>query len=119
VLVAEDELTIQLVMELALTDGGFSVLSAGSGVDAMRLLESRPQELRALVTDIRLGDRPDGWDLAHRARELNGQIAVVYVTGDSVGDWPANGVPKSVVIQKPFAEAQLLTALATLLTEAG
>jgi CheY-like chemotaxis protein len=119
VLVAEDEPTIKMVMEVALTDGGFSVLTAGSGADAMELLESRPEELRALVTDIRLGMGPDGWDLAHRARELNGQIAVVYVTGDSVDDWPANGVPKSVVIQKPFAEAQLLTALSTLLTEAG
>jgi hypothetical protein len=85
----------------------------------MALLDSRHGELRALVTDIRLGDGPDGWELAHRARELNGQVAVDYVTGDSVDDWPANGVPKSVVIQKPFAEAQLVTALSTLLTKTG
>lgn len=119
VLVAEDEVTIQLAMEVALTDGGFSVLTAGSGSEAMALLEGHHEDLRALVTDIRLGNGPDGWDLAHRARALNGQIVIVYVTGGSVDDWPANGVPKSVILEKPFAEAQLLTALSTLLTEAG
>src|SRR6186713_1422610 len=93
VLVAEDEAAILLVMDVALTDGGFSVLTAGSGVEAMELLASHFEELRALVTDIRLGDGPDGWQVAHRARELNGQIAVVYVTGDSADDWPANGLP--------------------------
>lgn len=62
---------------------------------------------------------PADWELARRAREINDQIAVVYVIGDSVDGWSAIGVPKSVVIQKPFAEAQLVTALSTLLTETG
>jgi hypothetical protein len=52
-------------------------------------------------------------------RALNGQIAVDYVIGGSVDDWPVMGVSKSVVIEKPFAEAQRATALSTLLTEAG
>jgi CheY-like chemotaxis protein len=119
VLVVEDEPAILIVMEDALREGGFTVVTAANGMDAIATLERRHDELRAVVTDIRLGDGPDGWQLAHRARELNGQIAVVYVTGDSVDDWPANGVPKSVVIQKPFAEAQLLTAISTLLTDVG
>jgi CheY-like chemotaxis protein len=118
-LFAEDEPIIQMAIEEALEEGGFAVVTAGSGLDAAALLESRHSELRALVTDIRIGSGPDGWELAHRARALNGQIAVVYITGDSCADWPANGVPKSVIIQKPFAEAQLLTALSTLLTAAG
>jgi hypothetical protein len=42
-------------------------------------------------------------------------IAVVYVTGDSSSEWSANGVPQSTVLQKPFADAELVTALANLL----
>ncbi len=118
-LLAEDEALILLGMQDALEDGGYRVLTAESGADAMVLLEGHHAELCVCVTDIRLGNGPDGWKLARRARELNPDVAIVYVTGDSAHNWAAEGVPKSVVIQKPFAEAQLVTAVSTLLTEAG
>ena len=41
------------------------------------------------------------------------------MTGDSAADWSAEGVPNSVMLQKPFAEAQLLTAMGTLLIAAA
>jgi hypothetical protein len=40
---------------------------------------------------------------------------VVYVTGDGAQDWTAMGVPNSMVIAKPFAPAQLGTAISQLL----
>jgi hypothetical protein len=43
-------------------------------------------------------------------------MPVVYTSGDSAHQWTANGVPNSVVVQKPYAFAQLLTAVAALLT---
>lgn len=119
VLVAEDEPLIQMAMQDALEDGGYAVVAAMSGTDAVDVLENRHHELSGFVTDIRLGSGPDGWQLACRARELKPEIAVVYVTGDSADHWPAKGVPKSIVIQKPFAEAQLVTAISTLLVDAG
>lgn len=118
-LLADDELLVRLVMQETLEEGGFAVLQAVNGSTAMATLEKRHGEIAAVITDIRLGNGPDGWALAHRARELNASVAVVYVTGDSAADWPANGVPKSVVLQKPFAGAQLLTAVASLLNQAG
>ena len=42
----------------------------------------------------------------------------VYMTGDSIDDWSSKGVPDSVVISKPFAPAQISTAVATLITAA-
>jgi hypothetical protein len=33
----------------------------------------------------------------------------------SAADWAAEGVPNSAMVQKPFANAQVLTAIATLL----
>ena len=50
--------------------------------------------------------------VAKEARRTFPQMAVVYVTGDSAGDWPSEGVPGSVCIQKPFVAAQIITALA-------
>ncbi|MBO9670438.1 MAG: response regulator [Sphingobium sp.] len=118
-LLADDELLVRLVMQETLEEGGFAVLQAVNGSTAMAMLEKRHRDIAAVITDIRLGSGPDGWALAHRARELNASVAVIYVTGDSAADWPANGVPKSVVLQKPFAGAQLVTAVATLLNQTG
>ncbi|GAC1046202.1 hypothetical protein thsrh120_62090 [Rhizobium sp. No.120] len=61
----------------------------------------------------------NGWDLARRARELQPVMPVIYVTGDSAQDWAAQGVPNSVLLQKPFVHAQLVTALTTLLNDAA
>lgn len=98
--------------------GGFSIVTADSGSTAMSIVEARSEELAGLITDIRLGQGPSGWELATRARELNPEIAVVYATADSAHEWSAHGVPNSVVVQKPYAAAQLVTAISTLLIEA-
>ena len=42
-------------------------------------------------------------------------MPVVYMTGTQGDDWASQGVPNSVLLTKPFAPAQLLTALANLL----
>lgn len=111
VLVAEDEALIRAALVEALQDGGYSVLEAESGSAAIEQLEN-VDHLRGLVTDIRMGAGADGWEVAHRARERFPNIPVVYVTGDSAADWSANGVPTSVVLQKPFATSELVAALA-------
>jgi two-component system, cell cycle response regulator CpdR len=45
-------------------------------------------------------------------------LPVIYISGHGSADWPSKGVPNSVVLNKPFATAQLVTALSTLLAEA-
>jgi len=39
----------------------------------------------------------------------------VYMTGAAAGHWAAQGVPNSILLAKPFAPAQLVTALSNLL----
>ena len=71
---------------------------------------------RALVTDINLGKNGmTGWDVARRAREINPSFPVVYMSGDSAEDWASMGVPESIMLSKPFAPAQLVTAVSQLL----
>lgn len=117
VLLVEDEPLVLLVAQDALEAGGFTVLPAQLGSEALSLLESRSADLSGLVTDIRLPGGTDGWEIARQARELRPDIPVVYTTGDSAIHWPANGVPNSVVVQKPYAPAQLVTAISTLMTK--
>jgi hypothetical protein len=47
------------------------------------------------------------------------EMAVIYMTGDSGADWASKGVPKSVLVTKPFAPAQIVAAIAQLLNATG
>lgn len=118
-LVVEDEPMILLAIQDALEDGGFTVITAASGEEALQILDSRTDEISGIITDIRLGSGQDGWEVARHARELKPSMAVVYATGDSAHQWAAQGVPKSLLMQKPYAAAQAVNAISTLLTEAN
>jgi CheY-like chemotaxis protein len=118
VLLVEDEPLVLLVAQDALEAGGYTVLPVQLATEALHVLDSRIAELSGLVTDIRLPGGADGWEIARHARELKPDLPVVYTTADSAPDWPAKGVPNSVVVQKPYAGAQLLTAISTLMTAA-
>ena len=100
----------------ALQEGGFATKIVSSGEDAVKLLDDSEPKYRALVTDINLGrGKLDGWEVARHAREVDPDIPVVYMTGDSAADWSSKGVPNSILITKPFAPAQILTAVSQLL----
>ena len=118
VLLVEDEFLIATMIGEALADGGFDVIPVVNGTRALAELEAEGSRFRALITDIRLGKGPDGWEISRRARELIPGVPVIYVSGDSSSDWASKGVPNSVMVAKPFAPAQIVTALATLVTEA-
>ena len=118
ILLVEDEPLVLLVAQDALEAGGYTVLPVQVASEAQTLLDSRSAELSGLITEIRLPGDADGWEIARHARELRADLPVVYTTGDSAADWPVQGVPNSVVVQKPYAGAQLLTAISTLMTAA-
>jgi CheY-like chemotaxis protein len=95
VLVVEDDQTIQSIVEEALSDGGFEPAIAASGEEALTLLGG--SKYRVLVIDIKLGkDRIRGWDVARRARAINPDLPVVYITGANADEWAAQGVPNSI-----------------------
>jgi len=114
VLVVDDEALIVTLVESALQEAGFEVLTATSAKKANGILDAGAQ-IRGLVTDVNLGRGDDGWSVARHARELLPGVPVVYVSGGSSNEWTAHGVPNSVMIQKPFVPAQILVALATLM----
>jgi CheY-like chemotaxis protein len=116
ILVVEDDQTIQSVIEEALSDGGFEITIASSGEQAVELMGAANPQFRAVVTDINLGrNRMDGWDVARHARESKPDMPIIYMTGDSADEWASKGVPNSILLCKPFAPAQLVTAVAQLL----
>jgi DNA-binding response OmpR family regulator len=117
ILVIEDDPPIQVVVEDALADGGFEPAIAPSGEEAVTLLRGNRRKYCALVTDINLMGRINGWELARLAREINPEFPILYITGAHADQWPSRGVPNSVLLTKPFAPAQLVTAVSRLLND--
>jgi DNA-binding response OmpR family regulator len=119
VLVVDDEAGIVDLLQAVLSEAGFEVSTAFTGDRALKLLEVDADRIRALVTDVRLPGVLDGWELGRRARALAPQLCVIYVTGDSEASWASSGVPGSLLVAKPFAPAQVVTAIASLLNAGG
>jgi len=115
VLVIEDDETIQGIVEDALDEGGFEMAVAATGEEAITLIKGRQAHYRALVTDINLLGRIDGWEIARAAREVDPAFPIVYMTGAAADEWASRGVPNSILLTKPFAPAQLVTAISNLL----
>ena len=82
----EDEPLIRLDVECGLSDAGFEVVAVANGSEALQLFTNRAREIRGLVTDIRIGAGPTGWDVVRHIREANSSMPVVYISGDSAAD---------------------------------
>lgn len=93
----------------------YQVFTVATCAEAVTLLKGRQTVCRALVADINLAGKLDGWDLARAAREIDPTLPVVYMTGAAADEWPSKGVPESVLLSKPFAPARLVTAVSQLL----
>ena len=118
ILVVEDDQEIQTIVEDALTEGGFAPAIAPSGEEAVTLLRGNRGTYRALVADVKLRGRMDGWEVAKHAREIDPDFPIIYMTGIGADQWPSHGVPNSLLLTKPFAPAQLITAVSQLLINA-
>lgn len=118
ILVVEDETLLQDMVQEALDEGGFRADIIASGEEAIATLQAHQGKHRLLITDINLRGPLTGWDVAKCARELNPDIPVIYMTGAGADQWPSLGVPNSLLLNKPFAPAQIVTAVAQLLNAA-
>ena len=114
-LLVEDESLLHVLLEDGLGDHGFDLVIKANGKAALEELDANASHYQAVLTDIRLGEGPSGWDVARRARERVPTMPIVYMSRDSVAAWASRGVPDSVMIAKPFIVAQIVTAITGLL----
>jgi DNA-binding response OmpR family regulator len=118
ILVIEDEYPVQGLFEEWLAEGGFGTEILSSGEEALTLFKSGLKTYKLLVTDVNLKGRLSGWDIARQIREIDPVFPIIYTTGAAADEWASHGVPNSVLLTKPFAAAQLVTAVSQLLNAA-
>lgn len=107
ILVVEDQSLLLLDLIDQLTELGLHALPASSARTAARLISAN---IDALVTDIELGDGPDGLALARLAAIARPGLPIVVVSGGVRPD-PAELPPGAVFVPKPYTIGTILDAL--------
>lgn len=107
ILVVEDQPLLLLDLIDQLTDFNYESLPASSARTAARLLGT---SIQALITDIELGDGPDGLALARLAAETRPGLPIVVVSG-GVCPSAAQLPPGAVFLPKPYLVADIVAAL--------
>ncbi|MGH3169369.1 MAG: response regulator transcription factor [Trebonia sp.] len=76
-LVVDDEQFLREAVAALLSSLGFTVASAGTGTEALRLARARPFDL--LILDVMLPDL-DGFEIVQRLRGDRNQVPVIFLT---------------------------------------
>jgi two-component system cell cycle sensor histidine kinase/response regulator CckA len=107
ILVAEDEDPVRELVERVLTTGGYRVITAGSGDEAMTKAASATEPIDLLLTDVVMPNL-SGKTLSDRLG-----MKTIFMSGYTQQLITEQGVVEEgqTLLQKPFAVRQLLSAV--------
>ncbi len=112
-LVVDDEEFLRDAVAALLSSLGFTVTSAGTGTEALRLARTRPFDL--LILDVMLPDL-DGLEVVQRLRGDRSQVPVIFLTAkDTREDKVAGLTMGDDYITKPFHLDELAARVRTVL----
>jgi CheY-like chemotaxis protein len=116
ILVVDDDATVRLLLQRLLTEAGYEVTSATSGLEALQAaLEAQPP-VDLAITDIRM-PHMDGWELARRLGERWPGLPILYLSGytSELSRLPQSEKTAAAFLRKPFDPDELLRRVALLL----
>jgi two-component system cell cycle sensor histidine kinase/response regulator CckA len=117
VLLAEDEPGVRGLVKQTLEQLGYTVLEAGDGYQALRIIEQYTNEIHLLLTDV-IMPLMNGHELATRLKSIRPGTKVLYMSGytDAVLAFHGIGQPEIDFIQKPFTASELAGKVETVLS---
>jgi len=115
ILLVEDEAIVRNMAARTMTRAGYRVLSAGVPSEAITLFEQHAAEIALLVTDVVMPEM-NGPALARRLSARRRDLPVLFMSGysDSIPA-DASGTERAAFLAKPFAPADLVSAVAELI----
>lgn len=109
VLVVEDDAVLGLTIEQALLDAGVGrVALSTSTEEALRHL--REDQPKAIVLDVHLADRDDGWAIAEIVRSLGPDSPRIIFSTGAPQDIPEDIAALGCILEKPY-DAEVLVDL--------
>jgi CheY-like chemotaxis protein len=115
ILVVDDEPLVLNMVAMMLEEDGHSVLTAGSGAEAIDLWRSRRGAIDLLVSDVRMPVM-DGCTLANGLQQENPNLPVLLISGYCEHE-PMGCNGQFPLLPKPFSMPSLLLAVHTLLEQ--
>jgi PAS domain S-box-containing protein len=120
VLVVEDDDAVRRFVCKVLDERGYRVLEAADGAEAVRLCETHPQAIDAVLTDVVMPGM-NGRDVSRAVARLRPGTKVAYMSGHSEDviarqELATSGAP---MLEKPFSPDVLLRAIRQLLAREG
>ncbi len=108
ILVVEDEVALLAVARRTLEGAGYTVMTAGDGVEALEVFGRHPGEIHLLLTDV-IMPRMDGGALAHELTRRRPGLRVLFMSGYTDDAIVHRGVldPGTNFLTKPFTSAGL------------
>jgi CheY-like chemotaxis protein len=112
VLLAEDEADVREIAKQFLESGGYQVIEAKDGAEAIKLAHTTQVEFDLLVTDMVMPGMT-GQELAVRLQKEKPGLCVIFMSGYSehAATEMANADPAVRLLTKPFSRAALLRAV--------
>jgi DNA-binding response OmpR family regulator len=108
VLVVEDDPELRVLYRTALQIDGFTVVTVGDGIDALRHIDDERPDVVVLDLGLpRLGGRDVHREIASRADTRD--IPIVIVTGSDAPDLKPKDF--ACILRKPFATDALVSAV--------
>jgi CheY-like chemotaxis protein len=109
VLIVEDEVLLRWAAVAIIEEAGFDVIEAGTGIEAVSVLEKR-SDIRTVFTDVEMPGSINGIQLAHLISARWPSIGIMATSGKfrlRDDDLPAG----ARFLHKPYAVANLTDAL--------
>ncbi|MGY8972400.1 MAG: response regulator [Sphingomonadales bacterium] len=110
VLVVEDDAVLGMVLEQALLDAGVARVALSSSTEqAMQHL--RQERPGAIVLDVHLADRDDGWAIAELVRTLGPNSPRIIFSTGAPQDIPKDIAALGCTLEKPYDAEVLIDVL--------
>lgn len=115
-LVVDDQAGIRAIVRRILEARGFVVADAGSGEEALSLLDRRKEAFSLLVTDMRMPGMT-GRDLADRVRFRHPSTRILFISGFTDDPSVQSGIlpAHAGFLSKPFHPDQMVDAVTKLM----
>ena len=109
VLIVDDEIEILEIMSFELEDAGFKVITAGSGNEGMKIIESG--NIDFIISDVRMKNG-SGLDLIEDCRSKNLSTPILLISGFSdISEEDARAKGAVGIISKPMDFDKILSII--------
>ena len=113
-LLVEDEPDLRLIVSEVLTDEGYEVLTASTGLEGLNIVKSEKPDI--VVADVMMPVM-DGFTMAKEIRKFNSNVPILFLTAKNTIDDIEEGFETGAndYLKKPFEFRELIVRIRALL----